>query len=298
LPNTFYAKVAGHWIEHGLGYLELFGAHYRLYWFLPFAFVAVIVRRNYASSLFFGIILIHLLYVVYVGGDSFEFRFLVVVFPYLYWLIVDGMALTFSVWPSAGWLRPGAKLASLVAVVGLLWTTHWGSIHPFTYRYMLGISPLAAIKQYADGRAEQGKFIRSLIDEGILPEDVFIAVGGSGALPYYSKLPTIDRRGLSDVYIAHMPVAGRGRVAHEHNAPYDYLVERKVVIFDLFNQLVFPDKDNFLEDRKYYYDNREVRVRVVKVKEQYLVFATFVTDEILREVFHGLPIFKPGGLAL
>jgi arabinofuranosyltransferase len=296
LPNTFYAKVPGIWVEQGFKYIGLYVVSYRLYWFIPFVFIPVIVRRNFVSSLFLGIIVADLAYILYVGGDVFEFRFMVVIFPYLYWLIVDGMGLIFSAGRFEGAFRYGVKFITLIAAAGLLWTTHYGSTHPITYKHRAGNTPLEDIKRYADSRAEQGKFIRSLVDEGILPRDLVIALAGSGAIPYYTELPTVDRRGISDVYIAHMPVVKRGRIGHEHSAPYDYLTERNVIILDLFNQLVFSSKE-MVEAKDYYYDKRAIQVRAVEVKGQYLIFGTFVSDEILSEVFDGQPIFKISRLA-
>ncbi len=295
LPNTFYAKVAGLWLAQGVNYLWLFGVTYRIVWFIPFALVPVIVRRDYTSCLFFGVVINYLLYILYVGGDAFEFRFLVVVFPYLYWLIVDGIALVFSARLSAAPLRYGAMFVAVIATAGLLWTTHYGAAHPIAKKYRHGNGTLEGIQKFANGRVEQASFIKGLIDKGVLPEDLVIGVGASGAVPYFTGLPTVDRRGLNDTYIAHMPLKKRGRIAHEHNAPYDYLVKRKVVVFDIFNQLVFPDKEKITADKKYFYDNREARVRAVEVDGQYLIFATFVSDEMLNEVFRGLPVFKAGG---
>ena len=53
--------------------------------------------------------------------------------------------------------------------------------------------------------------------------------GGQCALAYYSEIPVvIDRFGLTDVTIAHQPLARRGRPGHEKQARLDYLVRRRV----------------------------------------------------------------------
>jgi arabinofuranosyltransferase len=294
LPNTFYAKVAGLWLEQGLNYLQLFTTNYRIYWFLPFALVTVVTRRNFTSSLLLAVLVTFVSYILYVGGDIFEFRFLVVIFPYLYWLIVDGMALVFTA-AVRGYPAPQLfRAVAVLAAAALLWTTHHGSVNPVAKQYRHGIATLAGIERYAEGRAEQGKFIRERIDEGSLPDNFIIGVGGAGALPYYARLPTVDRRGLNDVKIARMPVARRGRIAHEHDAPYEYLVERKVAVFDLYNQLIFPNKEKLFETERHNFHGREVRVRAIELKGRYMVFATFVSDEELQDIFTGLTILKPG----
>jgi arabinofuranosyltransferase len=291
LPNTFYAKVLGGGLAQGLKYIGLFETSYQLKWFIPFAFVPAMLRRNYTSCLFLGIILTYLAYILYVGGDIFEFRFMVIIFPYLYWLIADGMALVFTATYFGGSFRHVTKFVAVTAAVGLIWTTHYASINPIPYSNRASNNTLGNIKIYADSRAAQGKFIRSLIDEGILPQDIVLGVGGAGAVPYYTKLPTVDRRGLNDVYIAHLPATGKGRAGHQRHAPYDYLVEKNVAIFDLYNQLVFPELE-MMQDMKKRYDEREMRVRAVEVKNQYLIFGTFVSDEVLGNIFGNLPIIS------
>jgi arabinofuranosyltransferase len=291
LPNTFYAKVSGGGLAQGLNYIGLFATSYQLKWFIPFALVPAMLRRDFTSCLFLGIILTYLAYILYVGGDIFEFRFMVIIFPYLYWLIADGMALVFAATYVGGSFGYVTKLVAVTAAAGLIWTTHYGSINPIPYSSRASNNTLENIKKYADGRAEQGKFIRSLIDEGLLPQDVVLGMGGAGAVPYYTELQTVDRRGLNDVYIARLPATGQGRAGHRRHAPYEYLVEKNVAIFDLYNQLVFPELE-IMQDAKKRYDKREIRVRAVAVKDQYLIFGTFVSDETLGEIFGNLPVIN------
>lgn len=73
-----------------------------------------------------------------------------------------------------------------------------------------GIATLRTIETYATYRAEEGRFLRGLIERGLLPEDLVICVGGAGALPYYTMLPTVDRLGINDLQIARLPIAERG----------------------------------------------------------------------------------------
>jgi len=294
LPNTFYAKVSGLWLAQGINYLELFASSYRVYWFLPFALVSVLFRRDFTSSLLLSVLVTYVIYILYVGGDIFEFRFLVVIFPYLYWLIVDGLAVTFSGSVFALVPKQLLRIFAVVAAGSMLWVTYQGSVNPVVNSYRSGIASLEGIKRYAESRSEQGKFIRERIDAGDLPDNFLIGVGGAGALPYYARLPTLDRRGLNDVKIARMPVSRRGRIAHEHDAPYEYLVERKVVVFDLYNRLIFPDKEKLFDGDSHVFHGKKVRVRAIELKGRYLVFATFVTDEELQAIFSGHSILKPG----
>jgi arabinofuranosyltransferase len=64
-----------------------------------------------------------------------------------------------------------------------------------------------------------------------LPEDTLVTVGAAGAVPYASRLPTIDAFGLTDPVIAHHPelrpiVGERARPGHQVFAPASYVRER------------------------------------------------------------------------
>jgi len=288
LPNTFYAKVNGLWLTQAVKYFTLFNDYYNIVWLLPLCLLPLYTRRRYEYFFLATVTAIYLVYLTFIGGDRFEFRFLVVVFPYFYFLLVSGIEDLQSVLPK----RAGIAV-SIALVLLLLGTTLYGSIHKIGNRNRYGIASLQLMKNYAEDRAEQGKFLRSLIDEGLLPEDTVISVGGAGALPYYSRMVTVDRRGLSDIHIAHTPIEDRGRVAHEHDAPAEYLRERKVVMFDIFNQLVQKSPGRL--NRNMEHDGEPVKLRAVKAKDRYLVFATYVSDEELGKTFSKLRLITPSG---
>jgi len=57
----------------------------------------------------------------------------------------------------------------------------------------------------------------------------FVVMGAQACLAYYSKFATcIENNGLTDKYIARLPLEKRGRPGHERSAPYEYLIERGV----------------------------------------------------------------------
>jgi len=91
LPNTFYAKVAGAWWEQGLRYLRLFAEDYRIVWFLPLAFLPLLRKERFAPALHLSMLGAYLAYLAFIGGDRFEYRFLVVVMPFFYLLVGDGL---------------------------------------------------------------------------------------------------------------------------------------------------------------------------------------------------------------
>jgi len=285
LPNSFHAKVPGAWWEQGWRYLSLFAEDYRIQWFLPLALVALLLGRRFVHALFAAAIGLYLFYLLYVGGDRFEFRFLVVIFPYLYWLLADGLR------SAAAWAgRRGTgrtrtiALASIVAAA-LLLTTHLGSWREGSGGVRHGVAGIEHIRDYAARRAASGKLLRKLIDAGELPDDLVLCVGGAGALPYYTDWPTVDMRGINDVTVARMPVTKRTVIAHERQATYPYLLERRVVMLDMFNQVVFDE--NILIDRPRVrgYARVPVPLKAYKVGERYLVFGTLVSDDEVGRLF-------------
>ena len=285
LPNSFYAKVPGAWWEQGWRYLSLFAEDYRVQWFLPLALVALLFGRRFVHVLFAAAIGLFLLYLLYVGGDRFEFRFLVVIFPYLYWLIADGIRLT-AAWAGRGGAGRPAKIAfAAVAAAALLLTTCLGSWREESGGIRHGVAGIEHIRDYAARRAASGKLLRGLIDAGELPGDLVLCVGGAGALPYYTDWPTVDMRGINDVTVARVPVTKRTVIAHERQATYEYLFERRVVLLDMFNQVVFDE--NILANRPRIrgYGRVPVPLKAYRVGEKYLVFGTLVSDDEVRKIF-------------
>ena len=64
------------------------------------------------------------------------------------------------------------------------------------------------------------------------PPGTRIATTASGTIPYYSRLPTLDLLGLSDLYVAHEVAASYGRPGHAKLAPEDYILRwRPDVLF-------------------------------------------------------------------
>jgi hypothetical protein len=120
-------------------------------------------------------------------------------------------------------------------------------------------------------------------------------VGGAGAVPYYTRWTTVDRRGLNDATIARMPVTERTFVGHEHDAPYEYLVARRVAVFDYFNQLLVKRQGLPQLRGPYEHDGHVLAMRAIELGERALVFATFVDDAELARLFPGARIDKLGG---
>jgi hypothetical protein len=288
LPNTFYAKVPGAWWDHGAKYLALFANDYQILWFLPLLLPVLLLRRQLATGLFCAATAAYLIYVAYIGGDRFEFRFLDVVFPYFYGLLADSLYQIAQL--GARRLRFATSALAVAIGAALVVTTHVGSRRPEAVRLRYGITSVQAAGQYGAWRVEEGVFLRRLIDEEILPADLVLCVTGAGAIPYYTDWPTVDSLGLNDVTIARLPLEDRGVIAHEREAPYEYLVERKVVIFDVLNRLVHRTDRKKREKQHVIYDGRELPLKAVRARGRYLIFATLLTDEELEKTLAPLEI--------
>jgi len=285
LPNTFYAKVAGAWWEQGLRYIRLFAEDYRIVWFLPLLFLPLLRRERFAPALYLFMLGGYLAYLAFIGGDRFEYRFLVVVMPFFYLLVGDGLR-----WIPGPRLVRGALAGA--AAVALLGTTYLAAQAPDPGREHSGVASLRDIKAYAERRAAEGRFLRGLIDDGSLPPDLVLCVGGAGAVPYYTDWPTVDRRGINDATIARLPLKERGVVGHEHDAPYEYLRDRRVVMFDVFNGIVHErgESQGFPDAMRH--DDRLLPVRVVAAGGHELLFSTFLPEQDFRRTFARLEIVR------
>lgn len=90
-----------------------------------------------------------------------------------------------------------------------------------------------------------GRRLRALIDAGLLPRDVYLAMGCVGAIPYYSDARTLDLLGLTDAYVAHLPFRGDQSMGHDKLAPAAYVRSRQVDLWALagIHPFVAADSD-------------------------------------------------------
>ena len=282
LPNTYHAKVGGRsWWSMGATYAAMFALEYAAYLWLPLLAAAVLYhircKTHYLPAVFGAVILPHLLYIVSIGGDHFEYRPLDLYFPFLFLLMRDGAEhLCRSALRAAGALC--CLAAALARLVLLPYRTHalypldryrlgspggWAqqAAQPFLYREdaLLGLPDLpglgGAVRSYLgllreatgsfvglraeehadflDSVAREGIALRRLVERGTLPPDTYIAIDSVGAIPYLSRLRTLDRRGLTDREVARTGFTGEGLLAHEKQASVAYAAARGVDLWAL-----------------------------------------------------------------
>jgi hypothetical protein len=280
LPNTFYAKVNGFWFEQAQNYFFIFNRDYAVVWYGWLIFVPLLLRRNYLDGVFLSGILVHVAYLSYVGGDRFEFRFIDFILPQSYWLLCEGIFLVTQRLKVVK--RP--EFIAMLAVSAIAAVTLQGSLHSES-RDRQHVASIHHMRAYAKRRAKDGAFLRALVSRELLPKDLRICVGGAGALPYTSRLYTLDYYGLNDAKIAHTEVKRRKHIGHEHRASPAYMQEKKIVIYDILGNLVYNKSDKpatllaKAKARAKKMNNEVLKARCRKVDDRYLIYASAVSSK-------------------
>lgn len=232
VPNSFHAKVRGGGrIAYGLLYLHLFAACLFLYPTLLIASSGLVKawRNRLDLRLISAVVVSWLGYIVWVGGDFMEFRFLTPILPLLFLLIIEGARQL-----SIPILKQAVPAMLLVGVLHSNFGMEW-------LLFGEGIESISRIKSHLyqlDHWEMIGKRLGTLFGGS----DVSIAVGAAGAMPYYSCLRTIDVMGLNDRQIPRTGVSFSRVAGHRVIATLDYLTKQKV------NLIIEPS--NFILDRK------------------------------------------------
>jgi arabinofuranosyltransferase len=132
---------------------------------------------------------------------------------------------------SRAWLAPGNDPVQHLPLLRSIAATH---------RRLLG--ELSA--NYVGLRAEEHRLflatvvpdamrLRALVDRGLLPRDLHMAMGCVGAIPYYSRVRTLDLLGLTDATVAHQPFRERHSMGHDKLASDAYVKARGVDVWAL-----------------------------------------------------------------
>jgi arabinofuranosyltransferase len=222
LPLTFYAKTGGALIptvKQGLYFLFAYLADY---WMLP----QLLLLPFFARSLWYDwqmrwIVVGGALwcgYVLWIGGDFMEFRLMTPALPLLI------LAVVWVLGRRIGNRRALQAMTGAFLILALGGSWH----HQRTFEDAGGIESVASLRGHLSvqrwdlvGQALQRAFHGN---EG----QVSIAVTAAGAIPYYSKLRTVDMLGLNDAWIARHGLRVKTQPGHERSAPFRYLQEKGV----------------------------------------------------------------------
>jgi hypothetical protein len=240
-PNTYYAKVAYlPFYTRGWEYLR---TYFRIYPFAPHlglvAVGAVVTRSETARRYLWGTLLATacvFFYVVRIGGDFMEWRFVTPVTGLLYPAIVIGgsacaerlmSVLSGRRHAPAGLAgepvetasyrsRTAGALIGAVVASGLAMTTARAT-EAARHTVFPGGETIGLLRRYCDTNNLNWGAAGKLFDQ-VLPKKVKIATTSAGIIPFFCDRPCLDLHGLTDPEIAHVPVDPnhRGRVGHEH----------------------------------------------------------------------------------
>jgi len=252
--NIYYARSVNlAWWGQGFEYLFLYFKSYYVFWLLLALAVisAVKFRKSFKKlfrppydfdpiqkavllSLVFS--LVFSLYLIRIGGDFMFARFFIPITPFLFFLMEAFV----------NQISGGRCLIPFGAAI-LLAT--------YFYRYPQEIrQPTSKIvdERYfnTEQRIEEAKQKGAILKKYLKDTDARVVVFGSQAmLAYYAEFPTAieGAAGLTDEYIAHLPVGERVRPGHEKVAPVEYLYQRGVNFAFVSGRWVPPTTNEFME---------------------------------------------------
>ncbi len=220
LPNTFYVKAAGLSIgslEYGLIYLMAFVSGYYL---VLMPFIAIYFAKDLISDnkirILLIIITVWFLYIIKVGGDFMEYRFMIPVLPFI-----------FIVFSKLIHLINKIILQAILIIMILYGSYH----HAYAFTGVNGIESIKSLNDHIVAEKQDWKGVGIALGrvfEKSTHNNITIAVTAAGAIPYYSNLKTIDMLGLNDKWIAkHGAIIG-SRPGHTHYTSLEYLLKQKV----------------------------------------------------------------------
>ncbi len=222
LPNTYYIKGPIERIRgFGLKYLYMFLFSYLL---IPFPFIFLLAIKKILKSerrdiaIMLSMIAFWCVYIILVGGDFMEFRFLVPIMPFSFIVLV--------------WLLFNLISQRLTRAAFILLILTGSLHHTLTYGKVTFLSQIADFSelygQYNDKNKNWVQIGKTLGKAFDYDKNITIAVTASGMIPFYSKLRTIDMLGLNDKWVAKNGITYRDRPGHRVIAPFHYLIQQKV----------------------------------------------------------------------
>jgi arabinofuranosyltransferase len=232
LPNSLLVKVG---LEPaafrvGLDYLVRFFNWYLIWPVLVLGIAALVWRRRRVVPGLWLLVTMTLVwygYVVLVGGDFIEFRFLVPVTPALFLLTA------FLVWYGLGSVLKRNRLALPALSLAILFAASVVHAHRFRHTTqdltMDSVSTLAGFYDINPGH--DWCCIGRKLGSDLKGTGAVLALGAVGSIPFYSRLQTVDMLGLNERGAGRLFPARayvRPRPGHRLRAGLDYLRQRGV----------------------------------------------------------------------
>ena len=287
-PNTYYAKHIRGWPEAGIRYFGAATIEFGLYALAPLAVLGAIRRARAGDGIlllgFFWIVP-HALYVLWIGGDHFEYRVFDFYWPFLAVAALDGLAslarpaLATALYPLLLVCTSGVQVLKEIATSGLTTRkeTHllvaaitrerfpalhaipglgglfgaYNAMNAWLAKHGIAV-PYVEHEVFWRDQLQSFEAYEALHGTGAIPKDAVTFRESIGVSGYYlADLVIIDNNGLTDRHVAHQPISmpnDARYMAHERSAEWSYLDERGV------NTLVHPcarNEDEALDAANY-----------------------------------------------
>ncbi|MEM7180381.1 MAG: hypothetical protein AAF518_05685 [Spirochaetota bacterium] len=223
LPNTYYAKSAGHsFYSQGWNYSKLFFSSYYVFLLIPPLFLLSFWRkvmqakqeeRYLVPFLFYLPVLLHIVYITRVGGDFMFARFFIPTLPFLY-LYLDSQISVLTKWP---------KVLCLAFVV-VATVAYYNPYHRSKVPIIDGISHEHEIYKLPliTRLSQKINSWRPVFEQA----KIRFAFAGSQAFYAYclpNNYALEAETGLTNKELARQDLQIRGRVGHEKHASLDFL---------------------------------------------------------------------------
>lgn len=268
-PNTYYVKSAGEsYLAQGFYYIWIFVNSYKTT-FISLAILPLIVkllsskgtfeqkiqsiinnRALLAALIAFGAALSYLLlFTARVGGDFMFARFIIPVLPFLYFTIEISIknflknskylltvlfaGILIIIYVEKGF-RDDLFIKNENGKTSRINSTETGGITDERLYYYSYWEQFPRSENLAEALITTGKNLNPYFKD----LDITVVIGGArNYIAYFADFKNvIIDNGLTDKYIAMLPITERGRIGHEKYAPMDYLIKRKAILgfYDIF----------------------------------------------------------------
>ncbi|MBI5464079.1 MAG: hypothetical protein HY966_03885, partial [Ignavibacteriales bacterium] len=287
-PNTYYAKSGAlNYFSQGWIYIGMYVQAYVSSFLLVLGIGAVWMAWNssaeswrqraerlFASPIHATIVLSMLYVVVYVvgfvarvGGDFMYARFLHPVLPPLYVAVELSLLTLLAKRPR--WLRIAFVVLPLLAVYehSLRMSIFVDENGKRKGSFLNGVTDehwyWTQTEQFGMDPISMNEFMGRQLAAYFQGERVSVLLRGQASLGYYAKFADcVENAGLTDAYIARLPLAARSRPGHEKNAPVEYLLKRGVHFVFMrsaydtasYRQIYFRMGSSYARAEMFFYD--------------------------------------------
>jgi arabinofuranosyltransferase len=181
-----------------------------------FAIPKLLKSKDVGMLMIIAIDIVWFVYVMTVGGDWMEFRFMVPILPILFiWFV--GLAL---------FIVRDTEVRVALIIVLLVGPANSG----YQWAKNYSVNGIVSIRD-AGGDFETPAQVGKMLGEAFNYSDkVLMATAAAGVIPYYSRLRTIDMLGLSDRWVAAHGVYLGPLAGHQKSADLQYLIRSDVNI--------------------------------------------------------------------